>query len=75
MRVALARALGEFGATALFAGSLPGRTRTLALAIYVAAETEPAAAIAMSVVLLFTAMALLFFMKNNTVVGYNTYAN
>ncbi len=53
----------------LFAGSLPGRTRTLALAIYVAAETEPAAAIAMSVVLLFTAMALLFFMKNNTVVG------
>ena len=53
----------------LFAGSLPGRTRTLALAIYVAAETEPAAAIAMSVVRLFTAMALLFFMKNNTVVG------
>jgi molybdate transport system permease protein len=67
--LALARALGEFGATALFAGSLPGRTRTLALAIYVAAETDPAAAIAMSVVLLFTAMALLFFMKNNTVVG------
>jgi len=53
----------------LFAGSLPGRTRTLALAIYVAAETEPAAAIAMSVVLLFTTMALLFFMKNNTVVA------
>ena len=67
--LALARALGEFGATALFAGSLPGRTRTLALAIYVAAETDPAAAIAMSVVLLFTAMALLFFMKNNTVVA------
>ena len=65
MALALARALGEFGATALFAGSLPGRTRTLALAIYVAAETEPAAAIAMSVVLLFTAMALLFLMKNN----------
>lgn len=65
--LALARALGEFGATALFAGSLPGRTRTLALAIYVAAETEPAAAIAMSIVLLFTAMALLFFMKNKAV--------
>ena len=64
MALALARALGEFGATALFAGSLPGRTRTLALAIYVAAETDPAAAIAMSVVLLFTAMALLFLMKN-----------
>ena len=32
--LAFARALGEFGATILVAGDIPGRTRTLALAIY-----------------------------------------
>jgi molybdate transport system permease protein len=32
--LAWARALGEFGATALFAGGLQGRTETLPLAIY-----------------------------------------
>ena len=31
-----ARALGEFGATILFAGSLQGKTRTVTLAIYAA---------------------------------------
>ncbi len=34
----LARGLGEFGATILFAGSLPGRTETLPLAIYTVFE-------------------------------------
>ena len=34
-----ARALGEFGATIMFAGSIPGSTRTLAIAIYSLAET------------------------------------
>jgi molybdate transport system permease protein len=42
--LAFSTGVGRIGATALFAGSLPGRTRTLALAIYVAAETDPAAA-------------------------------
>ena len=32
--LAWARALGEFGATILFAGSLAGRTQTMSLAIY-----------------------------------------
>jgi molybdate transport system permease protein len=32
--LAFARALGEFGATAVLAGDVPGRTRTLSLAIY-----------------------------------------
>jgi molybdate transport system permease protein len=32
--LAFSRALGEFGATILVAGSIPGRTRTLALAIF-----------------------------------------
>jgi molybdate transport system permease protein len=34
-----ARALGEFGATIMIAGSIPGATRTLAVAIYSFAET------------------------------------
>jgi molybdate transport system permease protein len=34
-----ARALGEFGATMVVAGSIPGGTRTLAVAIYSYAET------------------------------------
>jgi molybdate transport system permease protein len=37
--LALARALGEFGATVMIAGSIPGRTRTLSTAIYSYAET------------------------------------
>jgi molybdate transport system permease protein len=37
--LAFARALGEFGATIVVAGSIPGETRTLAVAIYSFAET------------------------------------
>jgi molybdate transport system permease protein len=36
--LAFARALGEFGATALFAGNLPGRTRTVPLAVWAALQ-------------------------------------
>ena len=36
--LAFARALGEFGATVMVAGSIPGRTVTLPIAIYLAAE-------------------------------------
>jgi molybdate transport system permease protein len=37
--LAFSRALGEFGATILIAGNIPGRTQTLALAIFQRAET------------------------------------
>ncbi|MDN6351423.1 MAG: ABC transporter permease subunit, partial [Yaniella sp.] len=47
-----ARALGEFGATITFAGSLQGTTRTMPLEIYLARETDPAAAVALSLVLI-----------------------
>lgn len=36
--LAFARALGEFGATLMIAGSLPGRTQTLSVAIYEAVQ-------------------------------------
>lgn len=37
--LAFARALGEFGATLMLAGSIPGRTQTLPIAIFFAAES------------------------------------
>ena len=37
--LAFARGLGEFGATILVAGNIPGRTQTLSLAIYQAVQT------------------------------------
>lgn len=49
--LAFARALGEFGATLTFAGSLQGITRTLPLEIYLQRETDPAAAVALSMLL------------------------
>jgi molybdate transport system permease protein len=61
--MALARALGEFGATALFAGSMPGQTRTLALAIYINADYDNATAIAMSLILIVSAVVLLLIVK------------
>ena len=57
-----ARALGEFGATVMIAGSIPGSTRTLAVAIYSFAETgqDRAAAllVAIAAAIAFTALAL-----------------
>jgi molybdate transport system permease protein len=54
-----ARALGEFGATITFAGNFPGRTQTMPLAVYVALETNPDAAVALSLVLLVVSIAVL----------------
>jgi molybdate transport system permease protein len=53
-----ARALGEFGATLTFAGSLAGVTRTLPLEIYLQHETDPDAAMAMSMLLVATAVVI-----------------
>jgi molybdate transport system permease protein len=54
-----ARALGEFGATLLFAGSFPGRTQTMPLAIYAALETDVRVATAIALVLALVAFATL----------------
>ena len=54
-----ARALGEFGATITFAGSFPGRTQTMPLAVYLALESDPDAAIALSLVLLVVSVVIL----------------
>jgi molybdate transport system permease protein len=57
--LAWARALGEFGATLLFAGNLTGTTRTLPLAIYTALESDLRGAVAISLVLAGVALVLL----------------
>ncbi|MDQ1617898.1 MAG: molybdate transport system permease protein [Actinomycetota bacterium] len=54
-----ARALGEFGATITFAGNFPGRTQTMPIAVYLALEQDPEAAIALSLVLLAVSVAVL----------------
>ena len=59
-----ARALGEFGATITFAGDLPGRTQTIPLAVYVALETRPEGAIALSLILLAVSLAILIGMRD-----------
>lgn len=61
--VAWARALGEFGATITFAGNLAGTTRTLPLAVYVALETDPEAAIVLSMVLVAVSAGVLFALR------------
>ena len=50
--LAAARALGEFGATITFAGNRPGVTQTLPLAAYELLQTDPDAALAVSLLLL-----------------------
>lgn len=54
-----ARALGEFGATILFAGNLPGRTQTMPLAVYLGFESDLALAQTLSVILLGVSVLIL----------------
>ena len=63
-----ARAIGEFGATIMIAGSIPGSTRTLAVAIYSFAETgkdgEAAVLVAISAAIAFAALWLSSWMSS-----------
>lgn len=61
-----ARAIGEFGATALFAGNAPGITQTMPLAIYTAfngSGVGQGTAVALSLLLLVTALAVLLLVR------------
>ena len=61
--LAWARALGEFGATVTFAGSFRGRTETLPSAVYLALESEPGAALLLSVLLLGVSLLVLVVLR------------
>ena len=58
-----ARAVGEFGATILFAGNFQGRTQTMPLAIYTAMESDINAAIVLSAILVITSFTVLLVFK------------
>ena len=62
--LAWARALGEFGATVTFAGSLEGRTRTLPLTVFVALESDRDTAVAVSLVMVVIAVIVLTTMRD-----------
>ena len=61
--VAFARGLGEFGATIMFAGSLPGRTQTAPLAIYDALDEDFEVALALGALLVVVSIAVLLAAK------------
>jgi molybdate transport system permease protein len=57
------RALGEFGATLLFAGNLQGKTQTMPLAIYIGFETNTQIALVLSVLLLVVSLVFLALLR------------
>jgi molybdate transport system permease protein len=63
MALAWGRALGEFGATLMFAGSFPGITQTAPLAIFAEFSTDFTAALALSAVLVALSAAILLSVK------------
>lgn len=64
-----ARALGEFGATIMFAGNFPGRTRTMPLAIYSGLESNLNSALALSLILVVVSFGILFVVRKLTPKG------
>jgi molybdate transport system permease protein len=61
--VSLARGLGEFGATIMFAGSFQGRTQTLSLAVYEQFDVNFDVALAISALLIVISLGILLAMK------------
>ncbi len=58
-----ARAVGEFGATMIFAGNMPGRTQTMTLAVYIGFETDLDQALVLAVILLALSFLVLLFTR------------
>ena len=67
--LAWARALGEFGATATFAGSTEGVTRTLPLLVYQVLQTDPEGAYTLSMLLLVISVGVLLVLRERWVSG------
>ncbi len=59
-----ARALGEFGATITFAGNFPGLTQTMPVHVYETMQSEPDAAVALSLILLGVSVAVLALLRD-----------
>jgi molybdate transport system permease protein len=61
--LAWARALGEFGATMMFAGSLPGLTQTWPMQVYFETDQDMSSAYALSAVMAIVAVAVVFALR------------
>jgi molybdate transport system permease protein len=68
--LAWARALGEFGATITFAGNFPGTTQTMPLATYLALETDPQAALVLSLALVVISFGVLVSLRERWLGGF-----
>ncbi|MEI7769429.1 MAG: ABC transporter permease [Chloroflexales bacterium] len=58
-----ARALGEFGATIIFAGNFPGRTQTMPLAIYLGFEQDIDLSLTLALIMLAVSFLVLWLVK------------
>lgn len=58
-----ARSLGEFGATITFAGNFPGVTQTMPLAVYEALQSDPEAALTLSLLMLLVSVGVLALLR------------
>lgn len=68
-----ARALGEFGATITFAGSYPGKTQTMPIAVYATLESgDTDGAIVLSLVLLVVSVTVLVSLRDRWLTGATT---
>jgi molybdate transport system permease protein len=67
--LSFARALGEFGATITFAGSLEGVTRTLPLEVYTLGETDVDGAVALSLLLVLVAVLVIVAARPRAIEG------
>jgi len=61
--ISWARSLGEFGATLLFAGNLPGTTQTIPLAIYMTLESDVRVALVFALLLAGISVLLFLFLR------------
>jgi molybdate transport system permease protein len=69
-----AKALGEFGATITFAGNFPGTTQTMPLATYLALESDPQAALVLSLVLVAISFGVLVSLRDRWLGGFRPVA-
>jgi molybdate transport system permease protein len=70
--LAFARSLGDFGATLMIAGNIPGRTQTAAIAIYDATQAGRDD-YALTMVIILSVIALVLLYATNKLVGDNTH--
>ena len=67
--LAWARALGEFGATLMFAGNLAGRTQTLPLAVFEVSQTDPEGALVVALLLVAISLAVIVALRGRLLEG------